>query len=298
MKSINEAFILLDKTLEQQKEIAKKINSHSTSPFFFGCQTCYNPDDRNHSIVDENKLLWVTDKPDHNGYRTVFLFKTTEKYPDKRFEAKQEILATSELRKVLLKNNITEVGISIENTLQQPTDIIWGWKFKNYEYYIIKDGKTTFSNKRSDIRKIYNGHEYKPERNLIRIDTDTTKFTIEVEEIYEIKHRKIYHVVLENDEEYYLGTDDSMRDYFHEVVMEDDWRETLIEMYGGKDAVIKLFFEGSRFNPEHLLMFDDNKNFCYFLGIDRDWHNVNRYTVESCNFNGHLEGLTMYKKVI
>jgi len=307
-QSVNQAFILLDKTTEDKKKLSAELNSHSDSPHFFGNQTSYNPDDRNYGTSTKiNDLLWRTDKPDHNGYYTVFMFRTTEKYPDNRTEAEAEIMKTSELRKTLLKNDIAEVGITIEESLRRPTETCWGWTFGGYKYYIIKDNKLTITEQRSVIRKIYNNkplendNPYKvrlEDHNNEVSEYEYAKTTKEIEELYEVS-KGVFHCEIDY-EPYFLGTDDSMREYFCEYIMDEEMRETLIHMLGGKEAMIKHYLGGGTFQPDHLLYYDEGKNFCSILDIDREWHEANEIRIENSDFDSDNElklcGLKLYKK--
>jgi hypothetical protein len=300
--SVNTAFTLLDETLRYQIELATKVNTHSSSPTFFGCNTAHNPEEYGCSVVKENELLWITNERDHNDYLCVFVFKTTEVYRNTALSLRESILEESETRKVLLKNDVAEVGITIEESLNDPNENIWGFRFRGFKYYIIKDGKTTITEKRSTIRKIYNNRVV--ENNspyLVQIDGDKFRGTYEVEGITQIRER-VFECTID-DEEYYIADDRSLRDYFIEYIADKDFKPMLISMLGGVDEIVERFISGNTYNPEHFLMFDEGKNICMVLSIDIEFLQAYQHEdIEHSNFDFDNElsisGLQLYKKIM
>jgi len=294
-QSVNKAFILLDKTLKQREEISHGIQTYKDKDWAgsIGNRTHYNPENLPVKICEENPLLWRTTEPDHNGFFSVFLFKTTEIYRRTSSEHKDEFMATSELRKVLLKNDIAEVGITLEESVRNPTDVVWGYTFGIYKYYIVKDGKTTISNKRSDIRKIYNGKPIEEEEIVIRVkNDDEPEGTFTFDDFDELG-KDVYECEIDG-QEYLIGDEESIQKYGVELMKDDDCREWLINYLGGIDEIVKDYLNGRSFDL-YWHFCHEWEVFASFMDLDKEEWRKNKRVISESNQEG-LAGLYLYKR--
>lgn len=295
-ESVNKAFILLDKTLRDSKSISNKINPNKNHGFTHLID--HDPEGLKHKVCDENPLLWQTTEPDHNGYYICFLFKTENKYRKTTAEYRDVVLKNSELRKVLLKNDIAEVGVTIENTLQNPTDICWGYKFLGYQYYIIKNGETTFTKNRSVIRKIYNDKPISVDKILIRVGEYEGEKTYTLDQLTEYG-KKLFHCVIGGGE-YLIGNEDSILEYGCKIMLEKNNKQWLIEYLGGADKIINHYIKGVEFNIiQHFIY--NWEDFADFMKLDKEeWKSNNHNRIQHTNYDidnkkNRLSGLYLYK---
>lgn len=299
-ESVNKAFILLDNTLRQKAEISRNIQTKDKDWYgSIGDRTDHDPEGLKYVKCTENPLLWKTTEPDHNGTYTCFLFRTENKYRHTSHEYRDVILKKSELRKVLLKNKIAEVGISIENTLQYPTETCWGYKFHGYDYYIIKDGETTFTNSRAKIRKIYNDKPIEDDRILVRIGEYEGEKTIELDELTRYD-KDLYHCVI-NEQEYLIGDEDSILKYGCDMMLEDDYKDWIIKILGGVDAIVDNYLRGTDFQIRNYFSYNWEE-FADFMELDKEeWRKNQRNRIQHSNYDidnnreDRLNGLMLYK---
>jgi hypothetical protein len=299
-ESVNKAFILLDKTLKQKAEIAKQIQAKDKEWYgSIGNRTDHDPEGLKYKKCTENPLLWQMTEPDHNGTYVVFLFKTVNKYRNTSHEYRDVIIKNSELRKVLLKNKIAEVGITIEDSLHYPTETCWGYSFHGYKYYIIKDGETTFTDSRAVIRKIYNGKPIEDDRVLIRIGEYEGEKTIELDELTRYD-KDLYHCVID-EQEYLIGDEDSILNYGCDMMFEDENKNWLIKLLGGIDEVVNSYLRGRSFNIKQYFGYNWEE-FASFMELDKEeWRKNDSNRIQHSNYDtdsnreDRLSGLKLYK---
>lgn len=258
MKNINKIFKHIDDVIALGNKLALN-DPYNIKEKEKGWSTthCFRISDYNDGLgyepCEEEIMIHKTIKPNHNNNIYYFLFHTYTPYGADITE--EEVREKSEERKHFYKTNEVEVGITIEKRLNRPTDTCWGWNYHGYDYYIIKDGKTTISNNMAEIRRIYNN---KPEwtQPNIRIEEYHSQkrkvFEIQdIQEIYSYKpfNRTKYVYLLETtDNEYYYIVDE-LEDLHHYACWLIDQDENLkISIVGGVEEAAKRFVNGETFN--------------------------------------------------
>ena len=257
MKSITSIFKEIDNTLKFCEEYSKKLNYNCWHPTF---SITHNPKDKPYRVCDENLNVWEMSERDHNGAFKVFLFKTTDVYGDYRGPCENEkkrILETSELRKPFYNEDGVEVGLTIENTIKDPNEIIYGFTFSGYQYYIIKNGELTITHRRSIIRKIFNNKDTFDEKYLIKFDFRHLEFftgeIFEIEEVFD----KIYIANIE-DEHYLLADYDDLWEWVYETYRDEQMYSWWTEQLGGVNGLVEFILTNRSFNMETYLKFNFN----------------------------------------
>jgi hypothetical protein len=235
----------------------------------------------------------------HNGDYIVFLFRTENEYRKNSSDYKKTVLEESELRKILLKTDDIEMGITIEDSLKEPTENIWGYTFGHYKYYIIKNDVLTITESRSKIRKIYKGITETDKPYLIRIETDLTWYTKEIGTISKLAE-KVYECEID-DEIYLISNDDALLKYASKLIKLKENKDFLIGMLGGVDEIVKSYICGNIFNSETYFRFNEN-DMCDFIGIEKEQygdikHRVVFSDIEIDNNEFKLSKLQLYKKL-
>lgn len=307
MESVNLAFILLDKTLKEKKESARIHNISLKNPngeCSITNRTDYDPEGKKCIKNEKNPLFWECIEPDHNDYYNVFLFNVECKYRNCSAEYRDEILQKSELRKVLLKNDIAEVGITIEDSLHAPTETCWGYSFHGYKYYIIKNGELFISKSRSKIRKIYNGkNDLKTELFNIRINHNHYE-RYSSKAISNIKKlaKNLFTCQIDNDK-YLLAKDDSLLEYACKLIQQPENKEKLIEYLGGIDLIISNYASGRSFNLRDYFIFNSN-DLCSLLSISEEEYNKSNKEKDNIEYSDieldsdiRISGLNLYKLI-
>jgi len=287
--SINSIFVHIDKTFAQMKKRAEELNGKNKFAVSFTHRVDYDPEGKPYKISEINPLFYETTEKDHNKNFQVFLFRTMNKYRNTSPSYRDVILKNSELKKVFYKDKSIEVGLTIEPTLQNPTDTCWGYSFRGYRYYIIKDGVETITQSRSVIRKIYNNKPNKNEILNIRFENDVTWYTREILEIKEL-YTGVYFLSTDNEDFYLCDDEDNLWKYIlDKIITKEEW---VIEL-GGVDNILEMVLSGSNFDPLGYLKF--NKEVSEFLPIEkplnRDRINFTSLDIDS---NTNLSGYDVY----
>lgn len=255
MKSINKIFVEFDNLLKEKRLLALSLNNNDSWSGNIGDRMDYNPENLPFKNNEKYPLIHQTTNPDHNGYYNVFLFHTTNIYRHTSEAHRNDFMKTTELRKVLYKDNNVEVGITIENSLRQPTKTCWGWSWDGFQYYIIKDGNTTFTKTRSVIRKIYNNKPIKTGCDVIRFENSRTFLSTEIIEINELFDKKVFHVNTV-DGDFIVGHTDDVWKWMYDMYDGEEYLDWWVNEYSdgeGAKVVIKDFFAGRKFNKEDYL---------------------------------------------
>ena len=297
---INKVFKHIDDLFALGKTLAKNDphNKGAESYSFNTSEYCLLEDCE---LCEEDRMIWKYKKPNHNGNVYYFLFRTNNKYHSEVTE--KEIMEKSELRKCFYKDVNVEIGISIENTLQPPNSDIWGYTFRGYEYYLIKDGKTTFSKSRAEIRRIYNNKPEWTQQN-VRIEYYHSQKTeiLEIDNINEIhsykqydRIKKVYELETLEGELYFIVSSDSvLKDYACYLIDQDE--EQKIAIAGGIEECAKSYVNGESFNIYNWMTFEKLENLINVEeGAEKE---INKVEILNISYPfGSLEGYQIFKQI-
>ena len=298
MITITDIFKEIDNTLNELKLRAKELNPDSWHPT---SSITYNPEGKKFITNVDNPYFYETTERDHNKAYKTFLFLTTDVYG--RFcgagtgslKEKERILKTSETRKIFYKDDNVEVGLTIEHTLKDPTSTCWGYNWGRPDYYIIKNGKLTITERRSVIRKIFNGHNVEDETYLIKFDYPYLKsFTGELEEINEL-FKNVWLVEVEG-KEYILSTDDDLWKWIYETFQEKEYYEWWKKRFDSIDNIIERLISGVAFDDNSYLHMNFKLEELLPYGIKEEPERA-EVLYSNWDFDNEvsLQGLTVYE---
>lgn len=253
MKNINEIFKHIDHVIELGNKLAKE-DPHSKDNWYNGSfRISEYENGLGYEPCEEDRMIYKTIKPNHNDDIFYFLFHTYTPYPNTVL-SEEEVREKSEERKCFYNNDEVEVGITIEKRLQPPNKTVWGWEYRGYDYYVIKDGKTTISKNRAEIRRIYNNKSEWTQPNIRFKEYHSQKREVhEIEDIQEIysynrfdRINKVYLLETTDGEYYYIGDTDDLHHYACYLIDQDD--DLKISIVGGVEEAAKRFVNGEKFD--------------------------------------------------
>lgn len=294
---INKIFNKIDFVLNKIEEIAIFYN---TKKDIFQCANiteCCPLEEC--EPCEEERMLWKYKNPNRNGHIFIFLFRTENKYRSGISE--KEIREKSELRKCFYKDNNIEIGLTIEENLFPPTENIWGWTFRGFKYYIIKNNEITITESRSEIRKIYNDKDLSETYNIRISDFNEETKSFEISNVIELDTinyysylEKIYLIEIDYDEYYAAHNEDILRKYAYKLIDQDI--ELKISIVGGLEEAAKKFVEGEQFSLESYLDIDKLSNIIDVEDIDYN-EQLNKKIIKNISYPyKELEGYHLFKK--
>ncbi len=283
--SINSVFVHIDKTFKQMRERAYELNGKDTFAVSSTYRTDYDPEGKAFIVSKVNSLFYETTEKDYDKWYQVFMFKTTNAYRHTSHEYRDVILKNSELKKVFYKDENVEVGLTIEPTLCYPTETCWGYKFKGYQYYIIKNGVETVTQSRSVVRKIFNNKNIEKTEYSVRITNDVTTYSRAVIELKEL-NKNVYFLSTDNEDFYLALNKNAMWEYIFDKVITKEW---WINDLGGVNDMLEMILNGRNFNPLGYIYV--NFEFSDFLPIEEP---LNRDKIDFTDMEDDISGYNVF----
>jgi hypothetical protein len=283
---INEIFQNIDRIFKELETKSKEYNKdtwHSTNSIDEYCHI-------DNAIPTTEELnpfgipyIW-REKDTSKNYSKFFMFRTEAEYMNRSL-TEQFILENSELRKCFYNDDNVEIGLTIEEGLNRPTDTHWGFSFSKPKYYIIKNNNIKISESRATIRKVYYDKNTEKEYNLIRLDDTLKDYSREINNI-----NKLYDGVYSAEIDYedcIIYKDEKDLVYYCTDLMKEEMKYTkdnIIALYGSVEEIFERIVDGTSCSIETMLF--HNMDFCLdYLNLTPIEYGDNPITVTFCDVN-------------